>query len=482
MWRILLLTAVLAGVSTAARALEPAWQVCASVSVANPPILSDCRPVADFIDPQGRQLWLRAAVPAPTDGQPRALYLVGTAASTAWLNGVRLGANGRPGASAQAEAPGRYQATLPIRETAWRAGENEVVIHMSAFHGPLRLARPIAAATVDLYPYPSRSPYLAVVFLAAGALFAAAFGFGLIHLLRRTGSSLILAIMAGVAGLQAIVESLRSLVAYAYPLHVWRIGTIWVLAAVFSVLLAAYVATRFLPRMRGRLTALAAAAVSATALAPGFDMKTGWALILGVVIAAGVAAAGAMRRAPGAGLTLAYLALFMALGIGFPEWLADLSYFLLAAGLLLPLLMAEMVRLGRDAQGREAALTRAASRPDRLTVTSARGVELVPVADIVAVVGADDYAELWLVGERRLLHAARLDRLEAELPPEFLRIHRSAIANLAHAERLIGMGGRWRLQMRGGATLPVSRSRLPILRRRMGASSGTASEPGGRPA
>jgi hypothetical protein len=66
---------------------------------------------------------------------------------------------------------------------------------------------------------------------------------------------------------------------------------------------------------------------------------------------------------PGARPTLAYLALFLALALGFPEWLADLSYFLLAAGLVLPLLMVEVVRLGRDDRGREAALTAPPAAP-----------------------------------------------------------------------------------------------------------------------
>jgi hypothetical protein len=83
---------------------------------------------------------------------------------------------------------------------------------------------------------------------------------------------------------------------------------------------------------------------------------------------------------------------------------------------VLPLLVVEVVRLGRDDRGREAALTRAASRPDRLTVASARGVELAPIAEILAVVGADDYVELRMVGGRSLLHAARLDGLTTQLP------------------------------------------------------------------
>ncbi len=109
---------------------------------------------------------------------------------------------------------------------------------------------------------------LAVTFVAAGILLAAAFGFGVIHAMRRTGSSLILAAMAGVATLQAIVESLRALFDYSYPLHAWRMSAIWVLAAAFAILLVTYVSTRFLPRQRGAMVGLALGAVGATALLP----------------------------------------------------------------------------------------------------------------------------------------------------------------------------------------------------------------------
>ncbi|KRA60102.1 histidine kinase [Caulobacter sp. Root655] len=468
MWRILLLGLLLTGLTTLARAQDTPWQACHGAVGPDGPVLSDCRPIRDFVDPQGRELWIRSTIDAPNgalgDTRPHALYVAGVAASEAWLNGQRLGVNGHPGATAREELPGRYQAILPIRETAWRPDGNVLVLHLSSFHGGLRFARPMSAMLVLPYPYPSRTALLAVTFVAAGALLAAAFGFGVIHAMRRTGSSLVLAAMAGVAALQAIVETLRSLFDYPYPLHAWRMSAIWLLAAAFAVLLVSYVATRFLPKASRLMIGVALGAVGATALLPGFDVKTVWALILGVALAALPAAAGVRDKRPGARLTLAYLALFLALALGFPEWLADLSYFLLAAGLVLPLLMVEVVRLGRDDRGREAALTRAASRPDRLTVASARGVELVPIAEILAVVGADDYVELRLVGGRSLLHAARLDGLATQLPASFLRVHRSVIANLAQAQRLERDGDRWRLHLSEGAPLPVSRSRQPALR------------------
>ncbi|WP_454718405.1 LytR/AlgR family response regulator transcription factor [Caulobacter segnis] len=464
MWRILILTLLLTSFTTLARAQDTSWQACHGAMGPSGPVLSDCHPVEGFVDPQGRELWVRSTIPAPTDTRPRALYVAGVASSEAWLNGQRLGVNGRPGATARAEVPGRYQATFPIREAVWRPGGNTLVLHLSSFHGGLRFDAPMSAMVVMPYPYPQRTALLAVTFVAAGTLLAAAFGFGVIHAMRRTGSSLLLAGMAGVAALQAVVESLRPLFAYPYPLHAWRMSAIWLLAAAFAVLLAAYVAARFLPKARGLIVGLALGVVGATALLPGFDLKTVWALILGVALAALPAIAGVRAKRPGARLTLAYLALFLALALAMPEWLADFSYFLLAAALVLPLLMIEVVRLSRDDQGREAALTRAASRPDRLTVASARGVELVPIADILAVVGADDYVELRLAGGRSLLHAARLDGLATQLPSSFLRVHRSVIANLDHVQRLERDGDRWRLHLNEGAPLPVSRSRQPALR------------------
>ena len=118
---------------------------------------------------------------------------------------------------------------------------------------------------------------------------------------------------------------------------------------------------------------------------------------------------------------------------------------------MLPLLVVEVVRLGRDDRGREAALTRAAARPNRLTVASARGVELAPIAEILAVVGADDYVELRLVGGRSLAARRAPGRLTTQLPAELP-------AHPPVGDRQSGPcagpgrdGDRWRLHLSEGA-------------------------------
>lgn len=464
MWRSLLFTILLVALPTPLMAQDQVWQACRAKPSAASPVLQDCRIVEGPIDPQERELWLRSVVARPGGGEPAALYVVGVASSEAWLNGRKLGSNGRPGVSASTEIPGRYEAAFPIPEGMWRAADNVVVIRLSSFHGTVRLDGPVAGILVAPYPWPSRAVPLAIAFTAAGALFAAAFGFAVIYGLRRTGSSLTLAALASVSGLQAILESLRVLVPYAYPIHGLRLVGIWMLTAAFAVLLVAYVVSRFWPQARRPLLTVTVVAVGLTWLAPGFDLKTGAALMIGLSLSAMTAAVAVHRRLASARLALAYLCVFIAFGLAFPRWLVDLSYFLFAAGLLLPLLMAEVVRLGRDDQAREAALSRAAARPNCLTVASSRGVQLVPVADIVAVVGADDYVELRLTDGRRMLHAARLDRLEDELPPSFLRIHRSVIANLAHVRGMERDGGQSRLLMYDALPLPISRKRLSAVR------------------
>ncbi len=466
MWRLLLIVILLTALPTASRAQGEVqdWLSCRGDARSGGGTLQDCRPINGVIDPQERELWLRSEILRPNGNAPSALYVVGVASSQVWLNGQSLGANGRPGGSPSTERVGRYEAAFPIPERMWRSGQNVVVIHMSSFHGSVRLDRPIAGLVFAPWPRPERTGSLALAFVAAGALFAAAFGFGVIHSLRRTSSSLILAILAAVSGLQAILESLRALVPYAYSFHGWRLVGIWVLTAVFAVLLVAYVVSRFWPRTRRPLIGLAVVAVGATWLAQGFDLKAVLALMVGLGLSSIVAAVAVYRRVPGAKLALAYLTIFLAIGLMFPTWLVDLSYFLFAAGLLLPLLMVEVVRLGRGDQQREAALTQAATRPDCLTVVSSKRVERVAITEIVAVVGADDYVELRLTDGRRLLHAARLDRLETELPKSFLRIHRSVIANLAHVVGLEREGGRGRLTMCEGVALPISRNRLATVR------------------
>src|SRR5690606_26571424 len=78
MWRALLIsTLVQVALAGAAQAQAQAWETCRGADGPTGPVLSDCRPLDGPIDPQGRELWLRATVEAPGDARPRALHVAG---------------------------------------------------------------------------------------------------------------------------------------------------------------------------------------------------------------------------------------------------------------------------------------------------------------------------------------------------------------------------------------------------------------------
>ncbi len=100
-----------------------------------------------------------------------------------------------------------------------------------------------------------------------------------------------------------------------------------------------------------------------------------------------------------------------------------------------------------------------------LAVRTRRGIDLVPVARVRYLQGADDYTALHLVGGQRRLHPKSLRALETLLPSPFTRVHRSFIVNLARVRSLESHGGgKHRIILDDGTDVPVSRARIAALR------------------
>jgi two-component system response regulator LytT len=89
-----------------------------------------------------------------------------------------------------------------------------------------------------------------------------------------------------------------------------------------------------------------------------------------------------------------------------------------------------------------------------LAVAYAGQVELVPLAEVVAIHGDDDYSSVELTNGQRRLHKRTLTELESLLPREFLRVHRSHIANLKQVRRLEGRV----LKLANGTQISVGRA------------------------
>jgi two-component system LytT family response regulator len=109
---------------------------------------------------------------------------------------------------------------------------------------------------------------------------------------------------------------------------------------------------------------------------------------------------------------------------------------------------------------------------DRFTVRIGLRQLIVKAADVLWF-GAEDKLVFAAVEGNRHYVNFTLDELEQRLDPaRFVRVHRSAIANLDHAVAMRpGFAGTWRMQMNDAARteVPVSRARARTLRTRLGA-------------
>lgn len=107
---------------------------------------------------------------------------------------------------------------------------------------------------------------------------------------------------------------------------------------------------------------------------------------------------------------------------------------------------------------------------DRLAIHRGGALVLVPFEDITWVEAADQYVRLHLAEGGEELMRASMGSLEKRLPGDrFLRVHRSAIVrvDLIHGLKSAS-SGTGVLSLRDGTSVPVSRTRMALVRRALG--------------
>lgn len=108
-----------------------------------------------------------------------------------------------------------------------------------------------------------------------------------------------------------------------------------------------------------------------------------------------------------------------------------------------------------------------------LSVKSGHGIQVVPLADVRFFRSANVYVELHLADGRTLLYGKPLKSLLPLLPPRYVRLHKSYIADAETVVRLESRGGgEYRAVLKSGDILPVSRRAVSALKARLGPAFG----------
>jgi two-component system response regulator LytT len=114
------------------------------------------------------------------------------------------------------------------------------------------------------------------------------------------------------------------------------------------------------------------------------------------------------------------------------------------------------------------ALEAAAPLEQQFGVRDGSATRFVPVEDIVCVRADGAHCELMLTRNRTVRDDRMLDRMQHLLPPYFERVHKSFLVDIRRVARLIAQeGSRYALQLQGGLTVPVGRTRINALRSRL---------------
>jgi DNA-binding LytR/AlgR family response regulator len=101
-----------------------------------------------------------------------------------------------------------------------------------------------------------------------------------------------------------------------------------------------------------------------------------------------------------------------------------------------------------------------------LAVRQKGGILAVPISDILFIQGADDYSEIHCLDGTKHLHDKTLQELGRYLPECFKRIHRSYIVNFHFVKGYENLPGtRYRAILTNSELVPVSRSRIGIVRK-----------------
>jgi len=445
----------------------------------------DCQSVPFYkVDPQGQHIWVKFVTtlrPDIYDDTPLSLFVLAKGSSVIYLNGHKLMENGAPSDEKSREIAGKMDLGIPIPNAMIEAGGNEIVLRMSSHQGFLRLNAPMHMVTIDrsrniqdstLRNYwPTLLPFGALILGGLYFVVMAIRG-------RQSRLAALLSLMSFAAAAQLFIEVSRGLFAYAYPVQDLRLIGIWVCAAIFGLSLAAFIIHRFKFLQKRWLTVIAIGLVALSVTAGGMDTKASLAFLLPTIYAAGLCFYKGAKGDKTAWKFAAALIVFAGINNFTSGQFLDLYFYYVVLALLLFLFAQQAAAFAHEQHLRLIAAERserlqialdkkrAETEGISINVTHAGHMRSIDTQEIVHIDGAGDYSNIVLKTGKTYLHTQTLVNLEAELPLQFLRVHRSHIVNTDFVESLSrDPSGTGSLSLTNGDMVPVSRRIMPDVRR-----------------
>ncbi|MEO0452377.1 MAG: LytTR family DNA-binding domain-containing protein [Pseudomonadota bacterium] len=462
--------------------------ICAVIDLNAPPpdpVTDQCeRRDEAQLNLHGETVWVIGEITLPEtvrqDSEPIGFTLSAKAASRVYLNGRLLTQNGVPGFDQAEEQPGAIDFVQFVPRTTLREGPNQIAIAMSGHHsltGATRSVLTLGFFAFERAPYHERdAAFVGMLMLGVfllSALYAGVLaGYGTDQSLALTlaGTSLF-------AAGQVIAESLRAVWAYPYFVHDLRLFALIGCGLGVGLTLLAHTLRQFSSgRPRAILAGTLLGTLGAVVLVDGFDQKASVAMLLPSLVAGLVSIFPLHRLNRTRVLYAIAFASFAVVNLLDPGAFLDLTYFSMLAAMILFLSVfqarafVEVIRTHEKGELARRQLEHvldeqsADARPP-LTVRHSGRIERIATAEILAVEAAGDYVNLKLVSGRVLMLSRSLSDLEKDLPPRFLRVHRSHIVN---ADQIASLkrrrGGTGELLLKPGDVVPVSRRAMPGLR------------------
>jgi hypothetical protein len=278
--------------------------------------------------------------------QAQVLALSALASTELVLDGVLVGSNGVPAATAAGEREGLIDYRLTLAPAQLAPGRHTLLLKMSTWHASaqvhmlfhdlsLRDQSSLRSATLNSLP----------ALLLAGALALAALLFaGLIVFYQRSARWCVFLLLCVVACSLLLVEAWRELANYAYGWHLLRLWSVTALSAAFALLLPAYyLLASGVRRPLPVLAALALALLGAALAVPWFDGRAALMFMIALLASAAINLLAWRRGRDGArtGLAVSLLSIgvFVLQGVSFAR-----TGFALVVCLLLSTILVQLLR------------------------------------------------------------------------------------------------------------------------------------------